>query len=91
MSSAGHVFDMIRRIRGNKANLTSNKEGFRDNIEIKEKRRTFLSFKKVSDPELKSIKSKIRFRAKLEKRRLLIISIVVTAIFVLAYAWLILF
>ena len=46
MLSAGHVFDMIRRIRGNKEGLTSNKAGFRDNIEIKEKRRTFLQFKK---------------------------------------------
>ncbi|MDE5418380.1 hypothetical protein L3049_10195 [Labilibaculum sp. DW002] len=91
MSSAGHVFDMIRRIRGNKEGLTSNKAGFRDNIEIRDKRRTFLRFKKVSEPELKSIKNKIRYKAKLEKRRIFLITIVVTIVFVLAYVWVLFF
>ncbi|MBL4560384.1 MAG: hypothetical protein JKX79_05320 [Labilibaculum sp.] len=88
MSSAGHVFDMIRRIRGNKAELHSQKQGFRDNIEIKEKRRTFLRFKKVSDSELKSIKGKIRVKAQQENRRVFIIAISVTVLFALGYAWL---
>lgn len=88
MSSAGHVFDMIRRMRGNKAELHSQKPGFRDNIEFKEKRRTFLRFKKVSDSELRSIKGKIKVKAQLENRRVLIISLIVIFFFLLAYAWL---
>ncbi|MCY1636289.1 hypothetical protein [Marinifilum sp. D737] len=82
MSSAGHVFDMIRRLRGNRAQLTSNKEGFRDNIEIKEKRRTFVRFKKISKEEMKEVKENIRVRARREKRRYYIASLVVSVILV---------
>jgi hypothetical protein len=88
MSSAGHVFDMIRRMRGNRAELHSQKPGFRDNIEIKERRRTFLQFEKVSDSELSSLKKKIRYKASLEKRRVFIISLIVITLFLLAYVWL---
>ncbi|RKE03476.1 hypothetical protein [Marinifilum flexuosum] len=82
MSSAGHVFDMIRRLRGNRAQLTSNKEGFRDNIEIKEKRRTFVRFKKISKEEMKEVKENIRSKARREKRRYYIVSVVVSVILI---------
>ncbi|WP_282125795.1 hypothetical protein [Marinifilum flexuosum] len=82
MSSAGHVFDMIRRLRGNRAQLTSNKEGFRDNIEIKEKRRTFVRFKKISKEEMKEVKENIRSKARREKRRYYIASVVVSVILI---------
>jgi len=82
MSSAGHVFDMIRRLRGNRAQLTSNKEGFRDNIEIEEKRRTFVRFKKISKEEMKEVKENIRSKARREKRRYYIVSVVVSVILI---------
>jgi hypothetical protein len=78
---------MIRRIRGNKAELHSQKPGFRDNIEIKERRRTFLRLKKVSDSELSDLKKKIRYKAALEKRRIIIISIIVVGLFLLGSVW----
>lgn len=84
MSSAGHLFDMIRRLRGNRAQLTSNKEGFRDHIEIKEKRRTFVRFKKISKEEMKEVKEHIRTKARREKRRYYIASIVVSIILIVA-------
>lgn len=88
MSSAGHVFDMIRRMRGNKAELHSQKEGFRDHIKIRETKRTFLRFKKVPDSELIDIKEEIKRKAHLENRRVLIIAISVAVLFVMACAYL---
>ncbi|WP_461630534.1 hypothetical protein [Labilibaculum euxinus] len=88
MSSAGHVFDMIRRMKENKSELHSQKPGFRDNIKIKESRRTFLRFKKVPNAELTNIKEKIRFKIHRENRRALIIAVSVAVLFALAYAYL---
>ena len=80
MSSAGHVFDMIRRLRANRALLHSKKEGFRDNIEIKEKRRTFLRFKKLPESDMKKLKQKIRKKAEAEKRKYWIVFVVVAIV-----------
>ncbi|PKQ65921.1 hypothetical protein BZG02_02650 [Labilibaculum filiforme] len=79
---------MIRRMRANRAELHSQKEGFRDNIKIKETRITFLKFKKVPDSELIDIKEKIRWKAHLEKKRVLLITIIVTVLFSIGYAYL---
>ncbi|NOU58861.1 hypothetical protein [Marinifilum caeruleilacunae] len=84
MSSAGHIFDMIRRLRGNRSQLTSNKEGFRENIPIKEKRRTFVRFKKIPKAEMEILKEGIRSKAMLEKRRYYIASFVVSVLLIVA-------
>jgi hypothetical protein len=84
MSSAGHIFDMIRRLRGNRSQLTSNKEGFRENIPIKEKSRTFVRFKKIPKEEMDVLKEGIRSKAMLEKRRYYIASFVVSVLLIVA-------
>ncbi|WP_321280153.1 hypothetical protein [Marinifilum fragile] len=84
MSYAGHVLDMIKRMRANREMLHSHKKGFRDHIEIKEKRRTFVRFKKISKEEMKEVKEHIRTEARREKRRYYIASIVVSIILIVA-------
>lgn len=84
MSYAGHVLDMIKRMRANREMLHSNKKGFRDHIEIKEKRRTFVRFKKISKEEMEEVKENIRSKARREKRRYYIASVVVSVILVVA-------
>lgn len=75
-SGAGHVFDMINRMKQNRAQRTSQrakfKEGNREGIysEIKPERPNFRS---VPETELLAVKKQIRKRAKAAQKRTLIL------------------
>ena len=73
MSFGGHVFDMINRMKQNRAQRPSNRTKFKENnrsrIYSKDSKSNPLQFKTVSDKELKEIKKKIRRRAKKAQKK----------------------
>lgn len=84
MSSAGHVLDMIIRMRQNRALRTSNKQKFRsNNREASHSDKVALRYKKVSKEKLDKIKSGIREKARTEQRKL-IVKFIITAVLVIA-------
>ena len=84
MSSAGHVLDIINRMRQNRAIRTSNKQKIRsNNREVAHSDKDALHFKEVPKEELERIKSNIREKSHRE-RRILIIAFVITAVLVIA-------
>lgn len=70
---AGHVMDMINRMKQNRAQRPSNrpkfKENNRDGIYSTDKKKQRPNFKTVSEKELTEIKKRIRKRAKSERKR----------------------
>ncbi|MGZ2368773.1 hypothetical protein ACXR6G_03205 [Ancylomarina sp. YFZ004] len=89
MSSAGHVLDMIIRMRQNRAIKTSNKQKFRsNNREASHSDKAALRYKKVSKEKLEKIKGKIRLKAGLERRKeILVISIFLVLVIIIAYTY----
>ena len=77
-SGAGHVFDMINRMKQNRAQRTSqrgkfkenNRDGIYSDSEIKPERP---NFRTVPEKELLAVKKLIRKRAKAEQKRTLIL------------------
>ena len=74
---AGHVLDMINRMKQNRALRPSNrskfKENNRDEIYSSDKEKNRLKYKTVSEKELNEIKKRIRERAKSDQKKELII------------------
>jgi hypothetical protein len=70
---AGHVMDMINRMKQNRAQRPSNrskfKENNRDGIYSSDKKSRKPSFKTVPEKELTEIKNRIRERAKAEQKK----------------------
>ena len=85
---AGHVLDMINRMKQNRAQRPSNRSKFKENnIDgIYTKKQDGLKFKTVNESELDIIKQKIKVKAKKEQKKnailLLIISLTVISILV---------
>ncbi|MCZ4694057.1 hypothetical protein DWB61_02855 [Ancylomarina euxinus] len=76
MSSAGHVLDMIIRMRQNRAIRTSNKQKFRSNnreAAHRDNGAEALHYKVVPKERLKNIKAKIRLKARFEQRKEIIV------------------
>lgn len=73
MSFGGHVFDMINRMKQNRAQRPSNRAKFKENnrtlIYSKDSKSNPLQFKTVSEKELKEIKKQIRKRAKKARKK----------------------
>ena len=77
-SGAGHILDMMNRIRQNAALKVSRRDKFKGNnrkgfYSKKEQSKPEYDFPKVSDSELKLIKSKIKKEALKEHRKQLLI------------------
>jgi len=91
MSSAGHILDMIIRMRQNRAIRTSNKQKFRsNNREVSHSDKDALHYKKVSKEKLQKIKDKIRLKAGLERRKeLIVISIFLVLVIFMVYTYMI--
>ena len=72
-AGAGHVLDMINRMKQNRAQRPSNRGKFKENnregIYSTNKKPEQLNFKIVSEKELHKIKLLIRERAKLEVKK----------------------
>ncbi len=84
MSSAGHVLDMIIRMRQNRAIRTSNKQKFRsNNREVVHSDKDALHFKEVPKEELEIIKRDIREKSRKERKNL-ITAFIITAVLVVA-------
>jgi hypothetical protein len=70
---AGHVMDMINRMKQNRAQRPSNrskfKENNRDGIYSSHKKSRQPNFKTVPEKELTEIKNRIRERAKAEQKK----------------------
>ncbi|RCS28534.1 hypothetical protein DUT90_00030 [Polaribacter sp. WD7] len=70
---AGHVLDMINRMKQNRAQRPSNrskfKENNRDGIYSSDKKSRQPNFKTVPEKELIEIKNRIRERAKTEQKK----------------------
>ncbi len=70
---AGHVMDMINRMKQNRAQRPSNrakfKENYREGIYSTNKKSKRPNFKTVSEKELNKIKKQIRERAKIERKK----------------------
>ncbi|SFD02352.1 hypothetical protein [Algibacter pectinivorans] len=70
---AGHVLDMINRMKQNRAQRPSNrskfKENNRDGIYSSDKKSRQPNFKTVPEKELIEIKNRIRERAKAEQKK----------------------
>lgn len=82
MYGAGHIMDMINRMKQNRALRPSNrlkfKENNRDGLYADPDESTELPiFKTVSEKELNEIKIRIREQAKIEQRRMRIIYVVI--------------
>ena len=71
MSFGGHVFDMINRMKQNRAQRPSNRAKFKENnrtlIYSKDSKSNPLQFKTVSEEELNKIKTQIRKRSKTKR------------------------
>ena len=85
MSSAGHVLDMIKRIRQNRALRPSNRQRFKennreniytDNVDPVDR----LNFKIVTEEKLSGLKKQIRQRAERERKEELVLYVVFLAI-----------
>jgi len=83
MSSAGHILDMINRMKQNKA-LRKRKKFKEDNRENsyseKSARTTEYDFPTVSVAEMELIKTQIKQAAKLNDRRALYVLVIVIAV-----------
>lgn len=69
---AGHVLDMVNRMKQNRSIRPSNRKKFKDNresIHSGSKHSSKLSFKKVSIEQLNKVKEKIRSEAALRRRK----------------------
>lgn len=70
---AGHVMDMINRMKQNRAQRPSNRAKFKENnregIYSTNKKSKRPNFKTVSEKELNKIKKQIRERAKIERKK----------------------
>ena len=70
---AGHVMDMINRMKQNRAQRPSNRSKFKENnregIYSSDKKSRQPNFKTVSEKELTEIKNRIRERAKVEQKK----------------------
>ena len=78
MSAGGHMIDMMNRIRQNAALKVSRRNKFKGNnrktnFSKKEQLKPEYDFPKVSDSELKLIKSKIKEEARKENKKQLLI------------------
>jgi len=78
MSAGGHMMDMMNRIRQNAALKVSRRNKFKGNnrkinFSKKEQLKPEYDFPKVSDSELKLIKSKIKEEARKENKKQLLI------------------
>lgn len=93
MSSAGHVLDMIIRMRQNRAIRTSNKQKFRSNnreAAHRDKGAEALHYKEVSKEKLKNIKAKIRLKASFERRKeIIVVSIFLMLVIIIVYTYMI--
>jgi len=91
MSSAGHVLDMIIRMKQNRAFRTSNKQKFRsNNREASHIDKDALHYKTVSKEKLEKIKSKIRLKAGLVRRKeIIVISIFLVFVIIFVYTYMI--
>ncbi len=86
MSSAGHILDMIIRMRQNRSIRTSSKQKFRSNnreAAHRDNGAEALRYKMVSMEKLEKIKKGIREKARTEQR-ILIVTCIVTAVLVIA-------
>lgn len=74
MSFGGHVFDMINRMKQNRAQRPSNRAKFKENnrtlIYSKDSKSDPLQFKTVSDKELKEIKTQTEFKIHSQTKRI---------------------
>lgn len=87
---AGHILDMINRLKQNRAIRPSNKAKFKEhNRETTYSKRRKIKFKTVPKEKLEEIKNQIRSQAKSEKKKEAIIYLAFAA-FVLAILALIL-
>ncbi|MPQ45568.1 hypothetical protein GCQ56_00990 [Marinifilum sp. N1E240] len=77
MSYAGHVLQMIQRMRANREQLHSHKKSYSDKFDTNGKHRTMVEYKKLPPDELLKVKSKIRKRASRDKLRYYITTIIV--------------
>ncbi|NRB59011.1 MAG: hypothetical protein HRU50_03600 [Winogradskyella sp.] len=69
---AGHVLDMVNRMKQNRSMRPSNRKKFKDNresIRSASKHSSKLSFKEVSTEQLNKVKEKIRSEAALRRRK----------------------
>lgn len=70
---AGHIQDMINRMKQNRAQLHSNRSKFKENyqggIYSKKEKSKKPNFKKIPEKELNKIKKRIRENAKVEQKR----------------------
>jgi len=84
---AGHVMDMINRMKQNRAQRPSNrskfKENNRDGIHSSDKKSRRPNFKTVPEKELTEIKNQIRERAKAEQKKERVIFAIVIIGFVI--------
>jgi len=74
MSSAGHIFDMIARLKANKALLRSKKNYFKKSI-LRFKKGKKLQFKTVTKQKLVEIKDQIRSQSIKDKKRMIRLTI----------------
>lgn len=73
----GSLMDMNNKLKNNKNLLNSKKSKYKENRKVsKNNSLNQLKFKDVSDEELASIKSKIRETSKLQKRKSIVLNIV---------------
>jgi len=74
---AGHVLDMINRMKQNRAQRPSNRSKFKENnrdaIYASDKKSQHPNFKTVSEIELNKIKNRIQERAKAERKKEIIV------------------
>jgi len=88
MSSAGHILDMIIRMRQNRAIRTSNKQKFRsNNRDASHSDKVALHYKTVSNEKLEKIKKKIRLKAGLERKKEIIVIIFFLLFVLLFFLW----
>jgi len=93
---AGHIQDMINRLKQNRALKPSNRSKFKENnreeIYSKDKKPEVYLYKEIPENELNEIKKKIQERAKAERKNekiLYVISIVCFLIILVAvFRWL---
>jgi len=88
MSSAGHILDMIIRMRQNRAIRTSNKQKFRsNNREASHCDKVALHYKTVSNEKLEKIKRKIRLKSGLERKKELIVIVLFLVFVLIFFVW----
>lgn len=90
MSSAGHILDMIKRIRQNRSLRPSNRQKFqgdnRETIYSGTNKEIKASFKKFPESQVKAVIRQIKIKAKAEKRKelisLILVGLIVTIILI---------